>query len=164
MKSSVTITAAAIFMIGAPVVAQTTQPNLRNLYACRTVAGTEARLGCYERQAGILEEAERRDEIAVVDRRAEQQRRRAGFGAKVSDEARAASTLAEIRSTLVSATPDRAGLYVFALADGARWAQVDDAPIPGRLRPGSAVVVRRTMLGGYKMTIDTRPAIKVRRL
>lgn len=164
MKSSITITAAAIFMIGTPVVAQTTQSNLRNLYACRTVAGPEARLGCYERQAGILEEAERRDEIAVVDRRAEQQRRRAAFGAKVSDEARAASTLAEIRSTLMSATPDRAGMYVFALADGARWAQVDDAPIPGRLRPGSAVVVRRTMLGGYKMTIDIQPAIKVRRL
>lgn len=164
MKSSALLVVAAIFMISAPVVAQTTRSNLHDLYACRAVNGEGARLACYERQAGLLEDAERRDDIAIVDKRAEQEQRRAAFGAKVSDEARGASTLSEVRSTLVSATPGSSGLFVFVLADGARWAQVDDAPIPGRLRPGSAVIVKRTMLGGYKMTIDTRPAIKVRRL
>ncbi len=164
MKSSSLLVAATILMIGAPSVAQSTRANLQNLYACKAVDGAASRLACYERQTAILEDAERRSEIAVVDTRAEQQRRRAAFGAKVSDEARASSTLAEIKTTLVSATPGGAGLLVFALADGARWIQVDDAPIPGRLRPGSAVVVKRTMLGGYKMTIDSRPAFKVRRL
>ena len=151
-------------MIDGPVVAQTTQPTLQNLYACRGVEGAAARLACFERQAAILEDAERRRSITVVDARAEQQRRRAAFGAKVSNEARASSALAEIKTTLVSATPGGGGLMVFALADGARWVQVDDAPVPGRLHPGSAVVVKRTMLGGYKMTIDSRPSFKVRRL
>lgn len=164
MKSSSLLVAATILMIGTPCVAQSTRGKLQDLYACRAVEGTTARLACYERQSAILEDAERRSEIAVVDTRAEQQQRRAAFGAKVSDKARANAALAEIRTTLVSATPGGAGLLVFALADGARWIQVDDAPIPGRLRPGSNVVVKRTMLGGYKMTIDSRPAFKVRRL
>ncbi len=164
MKSSIGLAVGTIFLICGPVVAQAPQANLHDLYACRTVTDVAARLDCYERQAALLEDAERRAEIAVVDRRAEQQRRRATFGAKASDDAGVTSTLSEIKSTLVSATPDGAGLFVFVLADGARWMQVDDAPIPGRLRSGSAVIVKRTMLGGYKMTIETRPAIKVRRL
>ncbi|WP_295857108.1 hypothetical protein [uncultured Xylophilus sp.] len=164
MKSSIGLAVGMILLSCGPVVAQTPQANLHDLYACRTVLDVAARLDCYEQETALLEDAERRAEIAVVDRRAEQQRRRAAFGAKASEDVGATSMLSEIKSTLVSAMPDSAGLFVFVLADGARWMQVDDAPIPGRLRSGSAVIVKRTMLGGYKMTIDTRPAIKVRRM
>ncbi|HEY0630073.1 MAG TPA: hypothetical protein VGD23_12170, partial [Sphingomicrobium sp.] len=56
------------------------------------------------------------------------------------------------------------GRYIFRLADGTRWSQMDDKVIAVPPRNGEKVVVRRGALGSYILAIDKRPGVKVRRV
>lgn len=151
-------------MLSAPESPASRPPVLSAMVACRTVADRVARLDCYDKAVTALERAEQRRDIVVVDRKASAAKQRGAFGIAAPRTDDGAPLPSEITTTLASAQPFGGAALLFVLADGARWVQTDDAPVGGRLRPGETVVVRRSTLGGYKLTVGKRPAVKVRRL
>jgi hypothetical protein len=68
-----------------------------------------------------------------------------------------------LTETLATAwqTPD--GKWMFRLRNGAVWRQIDDYTLGRDPHPGSAIVIRRAMLGSYILNVDGQPALKVHR-
>ena len=56
------------------------------------------------------------------------------------------------------------GGYIFRLADGTRWSQMDDKVLAIPPRNGEKVVVKRGALGSYILALDKRPGVKVKRI
>ena len=68
-----------------------------------------------------------------------------------------------IETTLQSATQNADNRWVFRLADGGVWRQIDSDPLRIRPRQGDAVRVRKASLGSFLMTVGGSRAVRVRR-
>jgi hypothetical protein len=68
-----------------------------------------------------------------------------------------------IETTLQSANQVADNRWVFRLADGAVWRQIDSDPFRYRPRPGDAVRVRKASLGSFLLTVGDSRAVRVRR-
>jgi topoisomerase IA-like protein len=56
------------------------------------------------------------------------------------------------------------GGYIFRLADGSRWTQMDGKPIAVEPRTGDKVVVKKGVLGSYILSVARQPGVKVKRI
>jgi hypothetical protein len=158
---------ALLLALAAPATtpAATRAPILSAAIACRAERDDARRLACYDRTLAALDEAERRKDVVIVDQTQIRETKKALFGVRLPrSPVFGGPDIEELHSTLREAQVTGNGPFVFVLADGARWLQVDDAPVAGRPRVGDAVVIRRGVLGSFKLTVGTRPAVKVRRL
>src|SRR5690606_9825392 len=68
-----------------------------------------------------------------------------------------------IESTLQSASLVGEGRWVFRLADGSVWRQIDSERVRFENRPGQAVRVRKATLGSFLLNVDDSRAVRVRR-
>ena len=143
---------------------------LSRVTACRAIAESAARLNCYDTAVGALDAAERQGEVVVMDRAQVGEARRQLFGFEMPALPRrfgaAAAGVPEIDSietTLQSATQVAENRWVFRLADGGVWRQMDSDPIRARPRPGEAVRVRKASLGSFLLTVGDSRAVRVRR-
>lgn len=153
----------------APAATQQQRPEmLERLMACRSVTGDAARLACYDAAAGAFDTAERGGELVVIDRAQANEARRQLFGFELPTLPRmfAQDDGAEIQAidtTLQSATRIADNRWMFRLADGGVWRQVDSDPVRFENRAGQEVRVRRASLGSYLLTVGGSRAVRVRR-
>ncbi len=148
---------------------------LQSVIGCRTIADSTARLQCFDSATAKLETASSQGDIAVFDRAQVEKTRRSLFGFNLpsldifghhsGDPQRDAqdNELKEVDGTIASVGHGFNG-WVLTLQDGARWEQTDDTVLGLAPKPGKPVVIRRGVMGSYKMTINNGVAIKVRRV
>lgn len=170
--SLVAIVAAITLGGGAQALAQTPAPArpevLSRLVECRAIAASDARLACYDAAAGALDSAEREGQVVVVDRAQVTAARRQLFGFQLPsltlfDQGEAAEPINQIETTLSRAQLVGEGRWLFTLADGTAWRQIDSERVNFRNQPGEAVRVRRATLGSYLLTTGGSRAVRVRR-
>ena len=150
-----------------------TQPNRASAFtdvaACRAIPTDTARLACYDRAVALLDSAEQTGDIVVLDRAQVRDANRQLFGFQLTNPFAGRlggdpePEVEAIETTLTSATPMVDGKWVFRLADGSEWRQVDSGPIRFANRAGVEARVRRAALGSYMMTLDRSRAVRVRR-
>ena len=140
---------------------------LAELARCRTVTDDSTRLVCFDRAAAALDSAERAGEVVVLDREQVRETNRRLFGFEVANPfaGRAGSEplMEAIETTLVSSRPSGDDKWIFKLADGSEWRQIDSGSVRFSNREGEAVRVRRASLGSYMLTIESSRAVRVRR-
>ncbi|RZJ00770.1 MAG: hypothetical protein EON90_05915 [Brevundimonas sp.] len=158
----------AISFSSGPVAPQERIEALSRVTACRAIADGAARLSCYDAAVSALDSAERQGEVVVVDRAQIGEVRRQLFGFQMPAVPNLfggdpAAQIDSIETTLQSATEIGRNRWVFRLADGGVWRQVDTDPFRGQPRPGDAVRVRKASLGSFLMTVGGSRAVRVRR-
>lgn len=144
-------------------------PLLSEVARCRTITPDAVRLACFDHAAGALDAAERQGEVVVVDRGQIREARRQLFGFEMPalpsmfgrDEAEA--KIDAVETTLLSAGQGLDGKWLFRLADGSEWRQIDSDPVRFQNRTGMDVRVRRASLGSYQLTAGRSRAVRVRR-
>jgi nucleoside phosphorylase len=141
---------------------------LARLMACRGIAENTARLACFDTAAGALDTAERQGDLVVIDRAGVAETRRQLFGFEMPSLPRlfgpeGAVELESIDSTLQSAASVGEGRWVFRLADGSVWRQIDSERVRFRNSPGQPVRVRKGALSSFLLTVDGSRAVRVRR-
>lgn len=141
------------------------------VFACRAIAAEAERLACYDREVGVLEEAEASDKVVIVDQADIRKARRDLFGFPLpriglfgSRDESPQEEVERIEETLARFGFDPSGRAVFTLANGARWLQIDNQAVLGEPKPGDVVVIESAALGSYKASIAGRRAIRVRRV
>lgn len=167
---SLVVGLAALTLVNAAPQAQPQQrpEMLERLTACRAVADNAARLSCYDAAAAAFDSAERGGELVVIDRAAVSETRRQLFGFELPTLPRlfgedAGGDLDSIETTLERASRAEGDRWVFRLADGGVWRQVDSEPVRFTNRPGEPVRVRKASLGSFLMTVGGSRAVRVRR-
>ena len=147
-----------------PPPAQVTQ-----LLDCRAVADSAERLACYDRTAAAIGDAVAKRDLVVFDRESVKKTKRGLFGFGIpnlgifgddNDEVEITQIDGEIVSTAFNAD----GGYIFRLADGSRWTQMDGKPIALPPQNGDKVVVKKGVLGSYILSVARQPGVKVKRV
>ncbi|MFN3537838.1 MAG: hypothetical protein ACK4Y4_10355 [Brevundimonas sp.] len=169
LRTALPLVAALTF----PAMAQAqeaSRPELLNrLTACRAMTDQAARLSCYDAAVEALDVAEREGEVVVVDRNQVRESRRALFGFDLPSlpafgrVAAAEEEVSSVETTLSRASRGGDGKWVFRLADGSVWRQVDSESVFFANREGTEVRVRRAALGSFMMTVGSSRAVRVRR-
>ena len=141
---------------------------LARLMACRSIADNAARLTCFDIAVGALDTAERQGDVVVIDRAGVAETRRQLFGFEMPSLPRlfgpeGAAEIDAIDSTLQSASLVGDGRWVFRLADGSVWRQIDSDRVRFQNRPGQPVRVRKATLGSFLLTVGGSRAVRVRR-
>lgn len=166
--SGLAAVAAVATLSGQAAPPQERAETLSRLTACRAIADGPARLSCYDAAVSALDSAERQGDVVVMDRAQIGEARRQLFGFEMPTLPRlfgneGEATLDSIETTLQSATQVADNRWVFRLADGGVWRQIDSDPLRSRPRPGEAVRVRKAALGSFLMTVGDGRAVRVRR-
>ena len=166
--SSLTAVLAASALSGQAVPAQERPETLARLMACRGVADSTARLACFDVAAGALDSAQQQGELVVMDRAQVNQTRRQLFGFEMPALPQlfgpeGAVQIEAIDSTLQSAALVGEGRWVFRLADGGVWRQIDSERVRFQNRPGQPVRIRKASLGSFLLTVGDSRAVRVRR-
>ena len=168
---AVALAAVAAAAIAGPAAAQTSpaRPEILNqLVSCRGLTDSAARLACYDRATEALDSAERQGEVVVVDRAQVTAARRQMFGFQLPtitlfEQGERAEPIGEIETTLTRAGMSGEGRWVFTLADGSVWRQIDTERVSFRNQAGEPVRVRRAAMGSYLLTAGRSRAVRVRR-
>lgn len=139
---------------------------------CRDIADTAARLACYDREVAALDEAEKKQEVVIVDREKVREAKRSLFGLKLpridlfgggDENDSATAEIDKIESTVATIWRQGDGTVAFTLPDGAMWVQTDNKTVAGRLKPGGKVTIERGALGSYFARLEGRPGFKAAR-
>lgn len=161
----------AVAVSSPPQAAPTAQQRpemLERLAACRTVADSAARLACYDSAAAALDTAQQQGDLVIMDRAGVNETRRQLFGFELPPLPNlfGGDTTAEldsIETTLTSAARTSENRWVFRLADGSIWRQVDSDPVSFRNQSGQEVRVRKASLGSFLLNVGGSRAVRVRR-
>ncbi len=167
----------ALFLAGSASMAQAAVPGEAELLACAVKTDSVARLACYDKAvAGISADARRLSEKREADAAAlaateaaaaarlaadaaakAEADKLAAFGSdsmRSTDRPAAADkTLAQVDARLVETFQASGGNLVFALDNGQMWRQIDGLSLPP-VRAGYEVVVKKGVIGGYRLTVD----------
>ena len=149
-------------------VAAGTPANMQRLLACRSIQDSAQRLACFDRETANIDQAMARKDLVVIDRERATAAKRSLFGFSVpsfgglfgGDE----NEVKEIQSTITAVATNADGGWTLRLADGSTWTQTDDAPLGIRPARGQKVVVRRALLGAFRVSISGQPGFKAKRI
>jgi len=138
------------------------------LLNCRNIADSAERLACYDKAAAAVGEAVAKRDIVVFDREGVKKTKRGLFGFSIpnlgifGDDSEEVE-VKQIEGTITSTAFNADGGYVFRLADGSRWSQMDGKPFAIPPQSGDKVVVKKGVLGSYFLTVAGSPGVKVKR-
>ena len=143
-------------------------PALQAVVDCGKIADDGERLKCFDAAVAKMTAAEKSGDLLAIDREQRRAVTRQAFGFALPsltmfDRGDKSDEADRLTATLATSwhTPD--GKWVFRLQDGAVWRQIDDNYLSRDPHPGSAIVIRRAMLGSYILNVDGQPALKVHR-
>ena len=140
--------------------------------ACRAIAEPSERLACFDRSVPALDEARRGRQIVVMDREEVREARRGLFGLLLpagrifgggDDDSSTGENIDRIETTIDRANRGADGKWIFVLADGARWQQIDVRRINDP-RQGTTIAIRRAAMGSFLANVGGQTAIRVRRV
>ncbi|OYU71021.1 MAG: hypothetical protein CFE28_14095 [Alphaproteobacteria bacterium PA2] len=143
---------------------------LKALLDCKTRTNPTERLACYDSAATQFETATAKGDVVVVDREQIRTIKRQSFGLSLPSFAifNGGSKTEEIdtRIELVLDYPQAGedGHLQFVFEDGAVWRQFDAGDIYPKPRKGMKAVITRGAVGGFFMSLNGKPGIKVQRL
>ncbi|MGZ3376835.1 MAG: hypothetical protein ACXU8S_09575 [Phenylobacterium sp.] len=141
---------------------------LQQLLDCRKLTDPTQRLACFDQAAGVLDQAEAKGDVVVVDREQARKVRRQAFGftlpsMSLFSRGEKPEEITSADGVIASAHKLNTGKWEFTLEDGARWVQVDLADIPLDPKPGQKVKIRAATMGSYMATINNQREVKVHR-
>lgn len=162
-----------LLVVAAPAAAKDKEPpprpaQVQELYNCRDIADSAARLACFDREVGELQAADTKRDITFADRETVKKTRRGLFGFTLpslglfggdGDE----DEIKSVETTVASSSQVDGGRYRIAMADGSVWVQIDDRRMALSPRPGQKIQIKTASLGSYFLSLEGRPAIRVRR-
>jgi len=173
MRSYLAAATAAAALTAAPTAAAQPEAGgrraaLERLAECRTILQQDARLACYDTAAADMEAAEARGDIVVLDREQARNMRRQAFGFSlpsmaVLNRGQPAEEVGTSTLQVESASRSLDGKWLFRLEGNQVWRQIDTAELSKNPKPGGTVVIKKAMLGSYKMTSGGASSIRVRR-
>ena len=141
---------------------------LQAVVDCGKIADDGQRLKCFDAAVAKMTEAEKSGDLLAIDREQRRAVTRQAFGFALPsltmfDRGEKSDEADRLTETLATAwqTPD--GKWMFRLRNGAVWRQIDDYTLGRDPHPGSAIVIRRAMLGSYILNVDGQPALRVHR-
>ena len=142
---------------------------LQTLIDCKKIAAPTQRLACYDQAAGVLDQAEAKGDIVVVDREQARKVRRQAFGftmpsMSLFSRGEKPEEIATTEAKIASARRLPTGHWEVKLEDGATWVQIDSSEIPIDPKAGQAVKIRKASLGSYMMTVGNQREVKVHRV
>lgn len=143
---------------------------LNNLAQCRSITDSSGRLACFDRTAAAIDEAEKRKDLVVVDREQLRKTRRTLFGLTLpnlsvfGDDNQDQEGFNQVETTIGKLSQTPYGKWVFTLADGAQWEQIDSRELPIEPKAGHAIKIRRASMGSYLANVRNQVAIRVRRM
>ena len=140
-----------------------------DLLACRAIADSAERLACFDRTAATVGDAVAKRDLVVFDRESVRKTKRGLFGFGIPNlgifgDDDDSVEIKQIDGEIVSTATNADGGYIFRLADGSRWTQMDGKPFALPPEPGDKVVVKRGTLGSYIMSVAKQPGVKVKRI
>lgn len=144
-------------------------PALKAVVDCRAISDPSARLACYDDAVGKLDTAESTGQVVVLDREAARNVKRQAFGFSIPSinlfaKGEKEEEVDHLTDTIKSARVRADHKWVFELASGGVWRQIDTTQFPVDPKAGQSVEVQRAALGSYMLKIDGRqPAIRVHR-
>lgn len=140
---------------------------MQQLFECRALSESEARLACFDTAAESLVLAEREGEIVVVERARVLESRRALFGFTLPDVSSLlggqTEQLDEVETTLERASFVTGAGWTFYLADGSVWRQTDTLSLQFRAVSGLPIRIRRGAMGTYFLKVANNPAVRAKR-
>jgi hypothetical protein len=141
---------------------------LQRLLDCRKVEGEQARLACYDAAAGVLDQAEAKGDVVVVDREQARTVRRQGFGFNLPslslfERGEKTEDVDRVALKVTSARRDGNGRWTIGVEGGQVWRQIDTGDFTVNPKPGMTATVRKAMMGSYIMSIGGRAGVRVHR-
>src|SRR5580693_10754165 len=132
----------------------TTAPAVQAVVDCRKIEDGVQRLACYDAATDALTKAATSGDLVTLDRQQRRAVRKQAFGFTLPalamfDVGEKSETMDSIDETLASARQDAQSKWTFVMQDGAIWRQIDDEFLSRDPRPGSAVVIRKAMMGSF---------------
>jgi hypothetical protein len=176
MTREIILAAAAAALLIAPAVAAPRKPTttgtpaqIQRLLGCRALSDAAQRLACFDRETSALDQAMARKDLVVIDRERATAAKRSLFGFSVPSfggllGGDGKDDVKEIQSTITGIGRNPEGGWSIKLADGSTWTQTDDTPIIMRPARGQKVVVRRGVLGSFRLSVNGQPGVKVKRI
>jgi hypothetical protein len=146
----------------------TTAPAVQAVVDCRKIEDGVQRLACYDAAADALTKAATSGDLVTLDRQQRRTVRTQAFGFTLPalamfDVGEKSETMDSIDETLASARQDAQGKWTFVMQDGAVWRQIDDEFLSRDPHPGSAVVIRKAMMGSFMLSVDKQPGVRAHR-
>ena len=155
-------------LLAAPAAAQTGSGTaiVDSLTACRTIAGAEARLACFDRAAAALDTAVKAKDVRIVSRQDVRKAKRSLFGftlpkidlfggGRDEDDADEPA-FTEINTTVASAKPGPNGRVEIRLADESEAVWTTTEPMKFPPRAGEKIRIRKGTLGNYFLNVGGR--------
>lgn len=138
------------------------------LLNCRAIADSAERLACYDKAATSIGDAVAKRDLVVFDRESVKQTKRGLFGFGIPNlgifgEENDEVEIKQIEGTIAGYGHNADGGYIFRLADGSRWSQMDGKPLAIPPQNGDKVVVKKGTLGAYFLSVAKQPGVKVKR-
>ena len=148
--------------------APTTAPAVQAVVDCRKIEDGVQRLACYDAATDALTKATTSGDLVTLDRQQRRTVRKQAFGftlpaLSMFDVGEKAETVDSIDETLASARQDAQGKWTFVMQDGAIWRQIDDEFLSRDPHPGSAIVIRKALMGSFMLSVDKQPGVRAHR-
>jgi len=148
--------------------APTTAPAVQAVVHCRKIEDGVQRLACYDTATDALTKAATSGDLVTLDRQQRRTVRKQAFGFSLPalamfDVGEKSETMDSIDETLASARRDAQGKWTFVMQDGAIWRQIDDEFLSRDPHPGSAIVIRKAMMGSFMLSVDKQPGVRAHR-
>ena len=144
---------------------------MQALSDCRKVADDTARLACFDKSAGALDQAESQGQVVVIDQQQAREVRRQAFGFKLPSinlfsrgAARSEEGVDHIDLQIESAHQNSEGKWVFVAANGAVWRQTDHEDFAVDPHKGAKLRVKNGLLGSFFCTVDNQPQVRCERV
>ena len=139
------------------------------LIACRSIADNSQRLACYDREAGVVGTASARGDLVVMSREEIRKTRRSLFGLSLPDLSvfgggNLPGDSDSLDTTIKYARQGPDGKWLFVLAEGGQWVQIDSRDFIVDPAPGQSVRIKQGALGSYMMSVDKQTGVKVHRV
>jgi hypothetical protein len=141
---------------------------LQGLLDCRSKTDNAERLACYDAAAAVMDQAEAKGDIVVVDREQSKAIRRQAFGftlpsLSLFERGDKPEHIDQVSGVIAAARADANGKWVLRLEDGAVWRQIDgDAPHRDP-KAGMPVEIKAATLGSYLLSVDGQRSYRAHR-
>lgn len=145
---------------------------IQELYACRDIAESAARLACFDREVGELSNADAAREITFADRATMKKARRGLFGFSLpnlgglfggDDDSDKEDKITAIDTTIEAVSMDKSGKYRLTVEGGAVWVQIDGVGTVREPRAGQKINIKAAAMGSYFAKIEGQRPFRMRR-
>lgn len=143
---------------------------IQSLLDCKAKSDPTERLACYDAAAGVIDAAEKKGDIVVVDREQAQAARRQAFGfsmpsLEIFNRTNAKPEDADrIESVVENAYRGGDGKWVFELEGGAVWSLYDQVDLARTPKKGTKVEIRKGGVGGFFLKPEGATGMRAKRV